>query len=58
MGTQNKSLREAMTADEIQTAQSDHYNMDDYFRRTLGKLTLEQKRKVQEFVNGLLPGGN
>lgn len=58
MEQKNKNLREAMTADEIQTAQADHYNMDDYFRRTLGKLTLEQKRRVQEFVNGLLPGGN
>lgn len=48
------NLQEAMTADQISAAQSDHYSMDDYFRRTLGKLTLEQKRKVQDFCNSMI----
>jgi hypothetical protein len=46
-------LQEAMTAEEISEAQTDHYNIDDYFRRTMYKLTLEQKRKVADFVNEL-----
>lgn len=49
-----RMIYESMTADEISAAQTDHYNMDDYFRRTLGKLTIEQKRKVVDFVNGLV----
>ncbi len=50
-------VQEAMTADQISSAQTDHYNMDDYFRRTMGKLTLDQKRKVAEFVHTLVGKG-
>lgn len=50
-------VQEAMTADQISAAQSDHYNMDDYFRRKLGKLTLEQKRKVAEFIDKMVGEG-
>lgn len=50
-------VQEAMTADQISSAQSDHYSMDDYFRRTMGKLTLEQKRRVAEYVNTLIGKG-
>ena len=54
MKVQSAALREAMTADEISSAQNDHYAMDDYFRRELGKLTLDQKRKVAEYVQSLV----
>lgn len=50
-------VQEAMTADQISSAQTDHYNMDDYFRRSMGKLSLEQKRKVAEYVNTLIGKG-
>lgn len=47
-------VQEAMTSDQISTVQSAHYNMDDYFRRTMGKLTLDEKQKVAEFINKLI----
>lgn len=47
-------LIEAMTADQISAAQSEHYMLDDNIRRTTGKLTAEQKRQVFDFIQKLI----
>lgn len=54
MKTYNQSLREAMSMEEISEAQSDHYTMDDYFRRNMGKLTIEEKRKVLNLMESFI----
>lgn len=47
-------LTEAMTADQISAAQSEHYMLDDNIRRNTGKLTAEQKKKVFDFIQKLI----
>ena len=41
---------EALSAGDIADAQNEHYNLDDTIRRTLGKLTLAQKREVVDKI--------
>lgn len=50
-------LHEAMTADQISAAQSEHYMLDDNIRRNTGKLTAEQKKKVFDFIQKLIGKG-
>lgn len=51
---------EAMTSDELADHQSAHYSLDDMIRRKLGRLTLEQKMKIHDFINKMVEpkGGN
>lgn len=41
---------EALSASDISDAQNEHYNLDDKLRRTMGMLTLAQKREVVDKV--------
>lgn len=41
---------EALSAADISEAQNEHYNLDDKLRRTLGQLTLAQKRDIVDKV--------
>lgn len=54
IGSMNRIVAEAMTADQITAAQSEHYMLDDQIRRSSGRLTIEQKRKVFEYISKLI----
>ena len=46
----SRPVAESMTSEEAQNLQAMHYNMDDNIRRTMGRLTLEQKQKIHELM--------
>lgn len=47
-------LHEAMTADDISSAQSEHYQLDDSIRRMVGRLTADQKRKIIDQIQKMI----
>ena len=49
-----KPIGESMTAEQIADHQSEHYAMDDRIRRGMGKMTLEQKQKIHDFMAKLM----
>ncbi len=53
--TAYRSTQEAMTAEELSAAQSEHYRLDDLIRWGLGKLTIAQKQRVLDLLNTMVP---
>ena len=45
-----RPVAESMSMEQLSDVQAAHYNLDDNIRRMSGKMTLEQKSKVHDFM--------
>jgi len=45
-----RPINESMTMEELSDHQAIHYNLDDNIRRMMGKLTVEQKQKIHDWM--------